>query len=287
MYVQGVSTRRVAAILTELCGTTDITSMQVSRATATLDQELATWRGRALGPTAYLILDARYEKVRIEGQVRSVALLIATGITADGKRTVLGVSTALSEAETHWREFLQSLLTRGLTGLRMVTSDDHSGLTAALRCVLPSVPWQRCQFHLQRNAAHHCPKDSLKPALASDLNRVFNASSLAEAQALLRELVARHRKERPVLADWLELNVPDSLKVFALPDAHRVRLRTSNSQENLNRQIRRRTRVATIFPNLESLLRLSSAILVEISEEWENSKAYLNMNQTKATDSAA
>ena len=169
----------------------------------------------------------------------------------------------------------------------MVTSDDHPGLTAALRAVLPSVPWQRCQFHLQQNALHHCPKDSLKPALACDLRRVFNASSLAEAQALLHELVARHRKERPVLADWLEHNVPDSLKVFALPETHRVRLRTSNSQENLNRQIRRRTRVATIFPNLESLLRLSSAILVEISEEWENSKAYLNMNQTKATDSAA
>lgn len=287
MYVQGVSTRRVAAILTELCGTTDITSTQVSRATATLDEELAAWRRRALGPTAYLILDARYEKVRIEGQVRSVALLTATGITDDGRRTVLGVSTALSEAETHWREFLQSLLTRGLTALRMVTSDDHPGLTAALRAVLPSVPWQRCQFHLQHNAADHCPKPALRPALAVDLRRIFNASSLAEAQALLRELVARHRKERPALADWLEQNVPDSLKVFALPEAHRVRLRTSNSQENLNRQIRRRTRVATIFPNLESLLRLSSAILVEISEEWENSKAYLNMNQTKATDSAA
>jgi putative transposase len=287
MYVQGVSTRRVAAILTELCGTDDITSTQVSRAAATLDAELELWRQRPLSAITYLILDARYEKVRVDGQVRNIALFTATGIAPDGKRTILGLSTCLSEAETHWRSFLQNLLQRGLRGLHLITSDNHPGLTAALRAVLPSVPWQRCQFHLQQNAAHHCPKESLKADLAKDLRRLFDTTSRAEADTALRDLVARHRKERPALADWLEQNVPESLTVFSLPEPHRVRLRTSNAQENLNRQIRRRTCVVGIFPNPESLLRLSSAILVEISEEWENAQQpYLKMNPIKATDPA-
>jgi transposase-like protein len=280
MYVQGVSTRRVSAVLEKLCGTLEISSSQVSRAAASLDEELAKWRGRRLDAEAYpyLALDARYEKVRIDGSVLSCAVLIAVGISATGKRTVLGVSVALSEAEVHWRDFLASLQDRGLHGVTFLVSDDHAGLRAALNARFAGVPWQRCQFHLQQNAQHHCPKVALRPQLAAELRTVFNAASRPEADAKLRALADQHRQSAPPLAAWLEANVPESLTVFLLPPEHRLRLRTSNLLENLNKQIRRRTRVAALFPNTGSLLRLVSAITSELSDDWLAAKAYLHMN---------
>jgi len=151
MYVQGVSTRKVAAITAQLCGL-DVSSSQVSRAAAMLDGELEAWRNQPLGPVEYLILDARYEKVRVDGTVRDCAVLIAIGVLPSGHRSVLGVSCSLSEAEVHWRSFLEHLMSRGMTGVQAIASDDHSGLKAARRAVMPSVPWQRCQFHLMQNA---------------------------------------------------------------------------------------------------------------------------------------
>jgi putative transposase len=280
MYVQGVSTRRVTAVLEKLCGGLEISSTQVSRATASLDDELEKWRSRRLDAEAhpYLALDARYEKVRVDGSVLSCAVLIAVGISAMGKRSVLGVSVALSEAEIHWRDFLTSLHDRGLHGVTFIVSDDHPGLRAALASRFAGVPWQRCQFHLQQNAQHHCPKIALRPQLAADLRSVFNAPSRADAEACLRALVSRHQSSSPPLAAWLEANVPESLSVFLLPQEHRTRLRTSNLLENLNKQIRRRTRVAALFPNPNSLLRLVTAVTSELSDDWESSKAYLNMN---------
>ena len=276
MYIQGVSTRKVAAVLEQLCGL-DISSTQVSRATADLDLELDKWRNRQLGSFLYLIVDARYEKVRMDGVVRSCAVLIAVGIDAQGKRSVLGVSAKLSEAEIHWREFLASLQSRGLHGLRLIVSDDHAGLRAALTTRFAGVPWQRCQFHLQQNAMAFVPKIHMREEVANDLRSVFNATDLLAAQHQLKTIAAKYKESAPNLADWLESNVPESLTVFALPEPQRKKLRTSNSLERLNKEIKRRTRVATLFPNEKSLERLVSALLSEVSDEWESSNSFLNM----------
>ena len=276
MYVQGVSTRKVTAVVEELCGL-EVTSTQVSRAAAELDEQLDAWRNRPIGEIIYLVLDARYEKIRHDGAVRSCALLTAIGIGTDGKRCVLGCSVQLSEAEPHWRKFLESLLKRGMHGVRLVVSDDHSGLRAARQATLAGVPWQRCQFHAIQNAMKHVPKVAMRPEVARDLRRVFDADEPAEAERRLKEVVARYQKTAPQLAAWLEHAIPEALTVLTIPAAHRRRLRTTNSLERLNREIKRRTRVATLFPNEASLLRLASAVLSEISDDWETERAYLNM----------
>jgi putative transposase len=276
MYVQGVSTRKVTAIVQELCGL-DITSTQVSRAAAELDEQLAAWRNRPIGEITYLVIDTRYEKVRHGGAIVPCALLTAIGIGPDGKRSILGCSVQLSEAEPHWRSFLQSLIDRGMRGVKLVVSDDHGGLKAARQAVLTGVPWQRCQFHLMRNAMAHAPKVAMRPEIAGDIRRVFDADEPAEAERRLREVVTRYRKTAPQLAVWLEENVPEALTVLRIPAAHRRRLRTTNGLERLNKEIKRRTRVATLFPNEASLLRLASAVLSEISDDWETERAYLNM----------
>lgn len=276
MYVQGVSTRKVAEITRELCGL-DVSSTQVSRAAQLLDEELEVWRQRPLGETPYLLLDARYEKVRHGGQVVDCALLLAIGILPSGKRSVLGVSVSLSEAEVHWRTFLESLTARGLHGVQMITSDDHSGLEAARQSVLPSVPWQRCQFHLQQNAQSYVPQQAMKAEVAQDLRNVFNAADRTEADRLVQLTADKYRERAPKLAAWMEANVPEGLTVFGLPAAHRRRLRTTNLVERLNKEIARRTRVATLFPNEASLLRLASAVLVETDDGWQTGKRYLTM----------
>jgi len=276
MYVQGVSTRKVTKVMEELCGL-EVTSTQVSRAAAELDEQLEAWRNRPLGEVRYLILDARYEKVRHGGSVVPCALLSAIGIGPDGKRSILGCSVSLSEAEVHWRGFLRSLLDRGMRGVKLVVSDDHGGLGAARDAALPGVPWQRCQFHLIQNAMAYVPKQSMRSEVAQGMRRVFNADDRNEADRRLRQLVEDYRESAPRLADWLEANAPEGLTVFALPAAHRRRLRTTNGLERLHRELKRRTRVATLFPNEASLLRLASAVLSEVSDEWESNRAYLNM----------
>jgi putative transposase len=278
MYVQGVSTRKVAEVTRELCGL-DITSQQVSRSAALLDEELGKWRNRPLGEHSLVVLDARYEKVRHGGHVRSIAVLVAIGVNADGKRSVIGVSTSLSEAEVHWREFLRSLVQRGLEGTTMITSDDHQGLKAALRAVFPGVLWQRCQCHMQRNATAYVPKVEMRKPVARDISSIFNAPDRHEAERLLAKNVEAYAESAPRLAEWMETNIPEGLAVFALPVHQRRRMRTSNVLERLNRELKRRTRVATLFPNEASLLRLVSAVLVEVSEEWETGKIYLRMDQ--------
>jgi len=279
MYVQGVSTRKVAAITEQLCGF-EVTSTQVSRAAAELDAHLSAWRERPLGETPYLILDARYEKVRQGGVVRSAAVLIALGVGLDGRRRILGVSVALSEQEVHWRAFLKSLVERGLSGVRLSVSDDHEGLKAARQAVFGSVPWQRCQFHLQQNAQAHMPKQEMKGEVAADLRAIFSASDRQAAEGLLRALVARYQSSAPKLSAWLEASVPEALTVFAVPAAHRRLLRTTNTLERVNKEVKRRTRVASLFPSEASCLRLVSAVLMEISDEGEAGKAYLTFYST-------
>jgi transposase-like protein len=282
MYVQGVSTRKVTEVMKELCGL-EVSSTQVSRATQLLDKELTAWRQRPLGEIPYLVLDARYEKVRHGGSVISCAVLIAVGLDRNGCRTILGVSVSLSEAEVHWREFLSNLQERGLHGVELIVSDDHAGLKAAREARFSGVPWQRCQFHLQQNAAQFVPRLALRTEVAADIRAVFDAPDRTEADRRLKLAVQKYQKTAPKLASWLEQNIPEGLTVFNLPTSHRRRLRTSNLLERLNKEIKRRTRVATLFPNEASLLRLVSAVLMEVSEEWEtDSRIYLRMENRGA-----
>lgn len=277
MYVNGVSTRKVQNIIEQLCGF-EVSSSEVSRAAKLLDEELEKWRKRPLGFYKYLFLDARYEKVRYEGRVIDCAILIAIGIGKDGKREILSISVKLSEQEAHWRSFLQDLQARGLHGLELITSDAHSGLKAAKRAVFPSIPWQRCQFHLQQNAQSYVPKKSLKEQVAFDIRTIFNAPSQTEAERFLRLAAEKYDKEAPELAKWMLDNLPEGFTVFTFPTSHWQRLRTSNIAERLNREIKRRTHVVGIFPNVESCERLISAVLLETSEEWQMADVYLNVN---------
>lgn len=277
MYVQGVSTRRVTDVLEKMCGLS-VSSTQVSRVAQILDEELEKWRNRPLGEYPYLVLDAHYEKVRTAGSVVSCAVLTAVGIDTDGRRSILAVSVSLSEAETHWRQFLKGLQQRGLAGVKYVVSDDHDGLKAALNAVMPGILWQRCQCHLQRNAASYVPKIKMRKQVHTDIRDLFNAPDRRQAEARLKFYVAKYEKTAAQLSVWMEENLPEGLTVFALPDGHHKRMRTTNMLERVHEEINRRTRVAGLFPNEASLLRLVSAILMELSEEWETGKRYLNMD---------
>lgn len=275
MYLQGVSTRRVTKVMGELCGF-EVSSTQVSNLTAELDAEFASWRNRPLPEISRLFTDATYYKVRIDGSVRDCATLIAIGIRRDnGKRLVLGVSCAISEAEIHWRNFFTSLKERGIGIPDSITSDAHEGLRAALRATFNSSPWQRCQFHLQQNAQAYVPTKDLKLKVAADIRRIFNADDRAHAEEKLAAFVTANEKSAPRLASWAEQNIPEGLTVFSFSEPLRKRLRTSNMCETLNSQIKRRTRVVGLFPNESSLLRLVTGVLMEISEEWETGKIYL------------
>lgn len=278
MYVQGVSTRDAAKVMAEF-GLESLSSTQVSRAAALLDEELEAWRTRELGQVRYLVLDARYEKVRDGGVVRDAAILSAVGVEPEGRRRILGVSVALSEAEVHWRAFLDSLIERGMRGVEFVVSDDHAGLRAARRAVLPGATWQRCQFHLAQNAIHHAPSLAVRKQIGGELRAVWNAHDLQAAEAELRRLVDSYAEKAPKLARWLETDVPEGLAVFALPEHHRRRMRTSNPIERaVQQEIKRRTLKVRVFPNGDSLLRLVTAVLVEIDEEWATTdRVYINM----------
>ncbi len=273
MYVQGVSTRKVKTITEELCGV-EVSAMQVSRATAQLDQALQEWRERPLGEITYLYVDARYEKVREAGQVRDAAVLVASGITPQGERQVLGVSVSLSEHETHWKAFLKGLKDRGMHGIQLVISDDHEGLGAARRAILGSVPWQRCQFHLQQNAQSYVPKQAMRYEVAADIRNMFNAPDKSTAEQYLQAAIRKYALIAPRLSAWLEENLAEGFTVFDFPLEHCRSIRTTNSLERINKEIRRRTRVVGVFPNENSCLRLISAILMEISEEWQIGKHY-------------
>ncbi len=278
MYVQGVSTRKVAKITEQLCGF-EISSTQVSRATAMLDEQLVAWRERPLGSFPYVVLDARYEKVRHGGRVIDCAVLIALGVDTAGKRQILGCSVSLSEQEPHWREFLVGLKDRGLHGIEFFVSDAHEGLKAARKAVFPSVPWQRCQFHLQQNAQRYVPHHAMKKTVAADIRAIFNAPDEVEAKRLLDHFIKRYETTAPRLANWAENALPEGFSVFDLPDHHRKRLRTTNVLERVNKEIKRRTRVATLFPNEASCLRLVTAVVMEISDDWETGRIYLTMDE--------
>ena len=253
MYIQGVSTRKVMKITEKLCGF-EVSSMQVSRLTSEIDAEVEKWRNRPLESYKYLMLDARYEKVRYSGQVIDMAVIWAIGIDELGFRRILGVSVSLSEAEIHWRTFLQGLITRGLRGVEYIVSDDHAGLGCARKSLFPGVPWQRCEFHLAQNAQNYVSKTMNKSLIGEEIREIFNAPKREIAQEMLKDFMAKYEKIESKLVKWAEENIPEAFTVFALPTKIRKHLRTSNLCERINREIARRTRVIKIFPNENSCL---------------------------------
>jgi putative transposase len=279
MYVQGVSTRKVAAITERLCGS-EVSASQVSRAAEQLDELLEAWRRRPLGEVVYLYLDARYEKVRQAGRVQDAAILIASGVKTDGKRAILGISVSLSEAEVHWRAFLEELVGRGLHGARLIVSDDHVGLEAARKAVFGGVPWQRCQFHLQQNAQSYVPRVGMRREVAEDIRTIFGAPDQETAENYLKKAVKKYAVSAPKLADWMEVNIPEGFAIFSFPKNHWRRIRTTNSLERLSQEIKRRTRVVRVFPNEPSCLRLISAVVMEIGEEYEFGRVYLEIGSS-------
>lgn len=278
MYLNGVSTRKVEKITKELCGL-DISSTQVSRITKELDQEFEAFRTRQLGSFPYMTLDAIYLKVRHNGTVIDQSVLIAYGVNEKGYREILGASTSLGEAEVHWRQFLEKLAVRGLRGLELITSDSHSGLIAALRAVFPSVPWQRCQFHMSQNAQQYAPIKHLRGEIASAMRDIFNCAFLEKAEEMVKEVAMKYEKKAPEFVKWLEANISEGLTCYLFPKEHWTKIRTSNGIERVNREIKRRTRVAVLFPNAESALRLVTGVLMDTHEEWITGKKYLNMEE--------
>jgi putative transposase len=277
-YLQGVSTRKVKKITEKLCGVS-FSKDQVSRMAQALDGELGAWRERTLEKVyPYLIADARYQYVRVDGQVESEGILKVKGIDQNGYREVLSVSLAPGEEKASWDKVLSDLLDRGLDprAVRLVVSDEHTGLKAALQRYLPKATWQRCQTHYQRNAGAKVPRKARKEIHAG-LREVFNAPDHERARARAQQLIQEWGQRFPELTDWIEETIEDVLQVFTLPGEHQRRLRTTNSLERLHRESARRSRVVGIFPNPNSCLRLESALMMEQSEEWLTGHRYLTM----------
>lgn len=280
MYLQGVSTRKVSKIMAELWGGRGVSAAYVSQCTARLDEYFKEWRNRPLPPISHLYLDATYTKVRMARTVRDCAVFVAVGIEAGtGRRIVLGVSTGLSEAAEHWTAFIQGLQARGMNRPLCVTSDDHKGIRAALARTLTGVPWQRCQFHFQKNAQAYVSSTRYKGIAAAHIRNIFNAGSRQLAEAANQIALAAFReKGQDRLADWLEENIHECLTVADCPPEIQTRIRTSNIMEALNRQLKRRTNVISIFPSEASLLRVVTSKAMELSDEWEGGcgKAYIS-----------
>ncbi len=278
MYLQGVSTRNVAAITEELCGTA-FSKSQVSALVGRLDPDLAAWRTRPLTAAAYpyLVVDARYEHARVDGRVVSLGVLVVAGVRDDGRREVLAIAEADTESEATYQALFQGLKDRGLRGVELVTSDDHRGLKAAIDRHFQGASWQRCQVHFGRNlcgmvGAKH------RGRLREDLRGILGAGTAAQARAAARACAQSWRASHPSVAVKLEADLEDCLACYAFPAAHRPRLRTTNGLERLNQELKRRTRVVRIFPHRESLLRLVTALALEQSEEWVSGRRYLDMD---------
>jgi transposase-like protein len=278
MYVEGVSTRKVKDVTERLCGTS-FSKSQVSRLTGGLDAELEAWRTRPLGDVTYpyLIVDARYEHVRVAGQVVAQGVLIVMGVRSDGRRDLLAVKVCDTESEATYDELFTDLKNRGLTGVQLVTSDEHRGLVAAVRKHFQGTAWQRCQVHFQRNALGKVARKHRK-ALTGDLKAVFAAPSKAWALEAAREVVERWSASHPAVAEWIDESIEDTLACFAFPEPHRRRIRTTNGLERFNQEIKRRSNVVRIFPNPDACLRLATALAAEQSEEWLSGRRYLDMS---------
>ncbi len=276
MYVQGVSTRKVTAITEELCGHR-FSASSISAINKGMDEALARFASRALDEVyPYLILDARYEKVREGGVIRSQVVLIAIGINWDGQRQVLAVELANRESATSWKDFLVTLKSRGLRGVEFVVSDDHAGLKRAIGEILPEAAWQRCYVHFLRNALDYLPRKADDDCL-QELRWIYDRRDLQEAQRDLAAWIGKWQGKYPKLVDWVEGSIGETLTFYRLPRAHHKHLKSTNMLERLNEEIKRRTRVVRIFPNTASCERLVRALCVETHEAWLEASRYLNM----------
>lgn len=286
MYLEGVSTRKVREITEALCGTSFSKSL-VSELAGQLDAELDAWRNRSLTDMTYpyLSVDARYEHVRQGGQIVSQGVLIVAGVRADGHREILAVEVADTESEATYHQLFRELKSRGLSGVRLVTSDDHRGLKAAIDRHFQGAGWQRCQVHFARDLVKLVGAGR-RGELAADLREIFAATTREQALTTAEAIAARWESSHPAVARLLEEGIEDCLACLAFPLAHRARIRTTNGLERLNEEIKRRTRVVRIFPNAVACLRLVTALCVEQSEEWVSGRRYLEMNNREPPCSA-
>ena len=279
MVLHGVSTRKVTAITEELCGTR-FSRSTVSQLCTALDARVHAWNERPLGTHAYpfVIVDALVIKVRRDHAVRATSALMVSGVNVDGQRELLGLRLGDSESEGTWTDMFTWLKTRGLHGVELLVSDDHAGLVKAAQRHFQGVLWQRCQVHLQRNVLGRTPQH-LRAQMAAGLRHIFQAADVPTARtafaAVAAALEGKADRALAVLEDGLE----DALTVLVLPEKYRIRLRTTNSMERLNEEIRRRERVIRIFPNEASALRLIGALLAEQHEVWSTGKRYCDMTE--------
>jgi putative transposase len=280
MYIQGVSTRKVKAITEELCGHA-FSASAISAVNKTLDESLERFAKRPLEEAyPYLVLDARYEKVRQDGVIRSQAVQIAIGINDEGRRQILAVELANRESQTSWKEVLLDLKIRGLRGVEFVVSDDHPGLKRAIAEVIPEAVWQRCYVHFLRNALDHLPRKAVDDCL-QELRWLYDRRDLAEAQKDLAQWLERWGQKYPKLCEWVEENIGETLTFYQLPLQHHKHMKSTNMLERFNEEIKRRTRVVRIFPNEASCLRLIRALAAETHEDWLEASRYLNMELLK------
>ena len=277
MYIQGVSTRKVKAITEELCGHA-FSASSISEITKKLDEQLEAFAKRRLDePYPYLVLDARYERIRENGTIQHRAVLIAIGINGEGRRCILGVELAQRESRNSWTEFLNGLRERGLHGVEFVVSDDHAGLKAAIREVMTDAAWQRCYVHFLRNALDYLPRRGDHDCL-QELRWIFGRRDIGEAKRDLGAWLAKWEPKYPKLCTWVEENIEETLTYYRLPAEHHKHMKSTNMLERLNEEIKRRTHVVRIFPNDASCLRLVRALAVETHENWIEGTRYLNMD---------
>jgi putative transposase len=280
MYVQGVSTRKVKAITEELCGH-EVSAATISRLSQSLDEELNQFASRKLDDAyPYLILDARYEKVREAGVICSQAVMIAIGVDWEGRRNVLAVDLANRESQSSWKDFCLGLKARGLAGVELVISDDHAGLRSAIAEVFAEAAWQRCYVHFLRNALDYVPRKADNDCL-TELRWIYDRRSIEEAHQDLAAWLKKWANRYPRLCDWVENNIEETLTFYNLPRQHHKNLKSTNLLERLNEEIKRRTLVVRIFPNPAACLRLIRAIAVEMHENWIEATRYLNMEYLK------
>ena len=280
MYVQGVSTRKVKTITEELCGH-EFSASSISAITAKLDGELEQFARRRLEEAfPYLILDARYERVRENGVITTRAILVALGIDWEGRRQVLAVEWANRESATSWKELLLQLKERGLHGVQLCVSDDHPGLKRAIGEVLPEALWQRCYVHFLRNALDHLPRKADDDCL-TELRWLYDRHDVNEARADLEKWLSKWGGKYPRLCAWVEANIEETWTFYRLPRQHHKHLKSTNMLERLNQELKRRTLVVRIFPNEESCIRLIRALAAEVHEDWLEDHRYLNMEALK------
>jgi transposase-like protein len=288
MYFQGVSTRNVRDVLEAMCGG-DVSAMTVSRVAQEVDERLAAFRDRRLDGAAYpyVMVDARYESVRVDGQVVGQAVLVVMGVTSAGRKEILDWRVGDSESEQAWGELFRSLKDRGLAGVKLVVSDAHAGIRAALRRHFQGAAWQRCRVHFKRELGRKVSYKVLRE-LMKDAAAAFAPGERTECLRRAAEAAAKWQGRNPAVAAMFRDGFEDCLAVLAVPENHRTHLASTNLLENLMRRLKKRTAVVCVFPNRASCDRLVGAQLLEVHEQWQaEGRAYLAMGQAPAAAAAS